>query len=124
MPENRESSLETAARNAEIVRRQYDLLNTGDVATAVLFYSPDALNHGRRVGREGFQRVLSDIHATFPDQHVAIDDLVAVDDTVIIRTTVSGTHKGVGKVPVNGGLLVGVAPLAGAIRSSTSIGTP
>jgi len=110
MPDDRESRLESAAKHAEIVRRHYDVLNSGDVAAAVLFYSTDTLNHGRRVGREGVQRVLSDIYATFPDWRMAIDDLVAVDDAVVIRTTVTGTHKGVGKLPVNGGLLVGVPP--------------
>jgi steroid delta-isomerase-like uncharacterized protein len=110
MPENRQSDPETPTKNAEIVRRLFDVLNTGDVVAAVQFYAPDALNHGRPVGREGFQRVLSDIHATFPDQHVAIDDLVAVDNAVVIRTTVTGTHTGVGRLPVNGGLLVGVPP--------------
>jgi steroid delta-isomerase-like uncharacterized protein len=110
MPETRASKLETAAKNAEIVRRHYDVLNAGDVTAAVLFYAPDTLNHGRPVGREGVQRVLSDIRTTFQDWHMAIDDLVAVDDVVVLRTTVTGTHTGVGRLPVNGGLLVGVPP--------------
>jgi hypothetical protein len=65
MPGTRQSDLLTAAKNAEIVRRQYDLLNAGDVAAAVLFYAPDAMNHGRSVGREGFRQVLSDIIRLF-----------------------------------------------------------
>jgi steroid delta-isomerase-like uncharacterized protein len=110
MPENRESGHETAARNAEIVRRFYDALNTGDVAAAVQFFAVDTRNHGRPVGQEGVQRVLSDIRATFPDEHSAIDDLVAVNDAVVVRTTSNGTHTGVGRLPVMGGLLVGVPP--------------
>jgi predicted ester cyclase len=96
--------------NAQIVRRHYEVLNTGDVIAAVEFYAPDTLNHGRPVGREGVQRTLSDIRATFPDWHVAIDDLVVVDDAVVIRTTVTAKHTGVGRLPVLGGLLVGVPP--------------
>jgi steroid delta-isomerase-like uncharacterized protein len=97
-------------KNAEIVRSHYEVLNTGDVDKAVQFYAEDTLNHGRPVGRAGVLRTLADIRATFPDWHVEIDDLVAVDDTVIIRTTVSATHTGVGRLPVLGGLLVGVPP--------------
>ena len=41
---------------------------------------------------------------------MAIDDLVAVDDAVVIRTTVTATHAGIGRLPVLGGLLVGVPP--------------
>ena len=51
-----------------------------------------------------------DIYTTFPDWKMGIVDLVAEGDSVVVRCTVSGTHKGVGKRPINGGMLVGVAP--------------
>jgi predicted ester cyclase len=35
---------------------------------------------------------------------------VAEGDSVVVRSKVSGTHLGVGKLAVNGGMLVGVAP--------------
>src|SRR5436305_1440644 len=63
-----------------------------------------------RSGREGFRMVLNDIFTTFPDWHVEIVEMVAKDDSVVMRCKVSGTHRGVGKIPVNGGMLVGVAP--------------
>jgi steroid delta-isomerase-like uncharacterized protein len=110
MPGKREGDLGTTARNAEIVRRLFDALNAGNVAAAVQFFAIDTRNHGRPVGREGVQRVLSDIRATFPDEHSVIDDLVAVNDAVVVRTTSTGTHTGVGRLPVMGGLLVGVPP--------------
>ena len=110
MREDRQTDLETAAKNAEVVRRLNDALNTGDVAAAVQFFAIDTRNHGRPVGREGVQRVLSDIRATFPDEHSVIDDFVAVNDAVVVRTTSTGTHTGVGRLPVMGGLLVGVPP--------------
>jgi len=106
-----ESDLEiTAARNAGVVRRYFDLLNTGDIAAAVQLLAPDTLNHGRPAGRERVQRVLSDIWTTFPDSHFTIDDLVAVGDAVVIRTTHGGTHRGACTLPIMGGLLVGVPP--------------
>ena len=97
-----------AAANAQIVRRHHAVLNTGDVVAASAFFAEDTRNHGVPVGRKGVLRVLTDIYTTFPDWRMEVDDLAAVDNDVIVRMTVTGTHKGVGRIPVNGGLLVGV----------------
>jgi predicted ester cyclase len=64
----------------------------------------DTKNFGRPAGREGFRRVLEDILTTFPDYHYEIEEMVAEGDSVIIRCKVSGTHRGIGKRPVNGGM--------------------
>jgi predicted ester cyclase len=39
-----------------------------------------------------------------------IVELIARGDSVIARFTVSGTQRGVAKLPMNGGMLVGVQP--------------
>jgi predicted ester cyclase len=63
----------------------------------------------RRAAREnhGDTRALV---GTFPDWKMEILDLVAEGDVVVARCRVSGTHKGVGKRPVNGALLMGAEP--------------
>jgi predicted ester cyclase len=99
-----------SARNAATIRRQNDSHNSGDVAATARYFAEDSRNHGFPVGRKGVERVLTDIHTTFPDWHLEIEDLAAVDDEVILRGIVTGTHLGIGKIPVNGGLLVGVPP--------------
>lgn len=99
-----------AARNADLIRRQNDAQNRGDIAATARFFAEDTRNHGVPVGRKGVLRVLTDIVGTFPDFHAEILDLMAVDDKVVIRTINTGTHRGVSKVPFNGGLLVGVPP--------------
>ena len=99
-----------ASANAEIVRRHHAVLNTGDVLAAAQFFAVDTRNHGVPVGRKGVIHVLTDITTTFPDWRMEFEALAAIGDDVIARMTVSGTHKGVGKIPVNGGLLVGVPP--------------
>ena len=43
-----------------------------------------------------------DIFTTFPDWHMEIIDIVASGDDVIVRAKVTGTHRGVGKMPLNG----------------------
>ena len=60
--------------------------------------------------RDRLLLVLEDVHRTFPDWKMEIVDMVAEADNVVVRCRVSGTHRGVGRLPVNGGMLVGVAP--------------
>jgi predicted ester cyclase len=99
-----------AAKNAAIIRRQNAVGNSGDYSASVGFNAKDADNFGRPLGPKGILPVLTDIHTTFPDWRMEIEDLAAVGDVVITRMTVTGTHKGVAKLHVNGGLLVGVPP--------------
>jgi len=97
-------------RNRDAIRQHHERLNHGDVQAAVLDYAADAKNHGRPVGREGLRLVLEDIYTTFPDWRMEIVEIVAEGDSVVVRCTVSGTHRGVAKRSVNGGMLLGVAP--------------
>lgn len=108
-PETLEAS-PIAKANVAALRRYYDKLNAGDVPGAVAFFSPDTRNHGKPVGRPGLMRVLTDLRTIFPDYHHELVEITATSDVVISRNKVSGTHKGVGKAPVEGGMLVGVAP--------------
>jgi predicted ester cyclase len=101
---------DVAAKNVAVVRHCQDAFNRGDIEAATGFYAEDTRNHGVPVGRKGVLRVLTDIHATFPDWHTEEEEVAAIGEDVIVRAIVTGTHKGVGKIPVNGGLLVGVQP--------------
>ena len=95
-------------RNVAAVRAHHAVLNAGKVTDAVHYFAENARNHGVPVGRHGVLRVLTDIYTTFPDWRMELVSLDAVGDDVVVRCIVSGTHKGVGRIPVNGGLLVGV----------------
>jgi predicted ester cyclase len=97
-------------RNEEVIRQHHERLNRGDLQGAILDYAEDAKNHGRPVGRDGLRLVLEDIYTTFPDWRMEIVEIVAAGDAVVVRSMVSGTHRGVGKRAVNGGMLVGVEP--------------
>src|SRR5436305_1440641 len=97
-------------RNENVARHFFESSNRNDIGGMLADLTEDAKNFGRPVGREGFRMVLNDIFTTFPDWHVEIVEMVAKDDSVVMRCKVSGTHRGVGKIPVNGGMLVGVAP--------------
>ena len=97
-------------RNEDVVRHFVEGINRGDVQSVLLDLAEDTKNFGRPAGREGFRLVLEDIFTTFPDYHYEIEEMVAAGDSVIMRCKVSGTHRGIGKRPVNGGMLIGVAP--------------
>jgi predicted ester cyclase len=97
-------------RNEDVVRHFVESINRRDVQSAVSDFAEDAKNIGRPGGRERMRHVLEDIYTTFPDYHYNIEEMIAQGDSVALRCKVSGTHRGVGKLPVNGGMLVGVEP--------------
>lgn len=98
------------ARNRQIVEAYYAAVNAGDIEGALAAFAPMVVNHGRSAPKAVLALILNDIKTRFPDAHSAIEEIVAVDDYVIVRQTYSGTHLGVGTLPVDGGLMVGVAP--------------
>jgi len=101
---------ENSATNIKTVENQLAEMNRGDWKTALNVYTPDTRNFGRTVGRAVMARIFQDIYTSFPDFKQEIVEIVAVGDSVIVREKMSGTHDGVGQIPVNGGMLVGVAP--------------
>lgn len=100
----------TEKQNLEAVRRQTETMNRGDWRTAAGFFAEDTQNHGEKVGREGVLAVLEDIFTTFPDWRMEILEIFADGDWASVRYRVSGTHRGIGRIPVNGGMLIGVEP--------------
>ncbi|CAN5449215.1 hypothetical protein BH10PSE3_BH10PSE3_13550 [soil metagenome] len=99
-----------AKANVAVLRRYMAVMNSGDIPAAVAFFAPDTRNHGKPVGKQGLTRVLTDLRTMFPDYRHEAVEITATGDVVIARNRVSGTHKGVGKIPVEGGMLVGVPP--------------
>ena len=96
--------------NQGVARHFFERSNANDIPGMLSDLAEDAKNFGRSVGRDGFRRVLEDIFTTFPDWHVEIVEMVTEGDSVVMRCKVSGTYRGTGKIPVNGGMLVNVAP--------------
>lgn len=52
--------------------------------------------------------MLTDLRTMFPDYRHDLVEITATGDVVVSRNKVSGTHRGVGGIPVEGGMLVGV----------------
>jgi steroid delta-isomerase-like uncharacterized protein len=96
--------------NVILVHQYHEAFNRGDVDAAAEFFAEDTRNHGRQVGRAGVRAVLKDILRTFPDSQLRVLDSVTEGEWVVDRCTSSGTHRGIGRLPVSGGMLVGVPP--------------
>jgi predicted ester cyclase len=109
-PMSSEQNKNVEQANQKIIRSNFDKISRGDINGAAEDFSEDISNHGEKVGRDGIRMVLEDIVRTFPDVKLEIKSMVAEGDTVVVRASFYGTHKGVGKFPVNGGFLIGVEP--------------
>jgi predicted ester cyclase len=96
--------------NEKIVRAMHEAFDRHDFEAAAALIAPDARNHGEVVGRQGFQFVWNDIATRSPDVKLEILELVASGEWVVTRNRYSGTHLGIGRIPVDGGFLVGVEP--------------
>ena len=96
-----------------LVRRLYDeAINRQDAVAAAAFYTTDAKNHGRTVGRAGMQKVFEALFSTFPDFHYRIEQETAEGDRVVCKVMMTGTHRGQPTVlpEIFNGMLAGVAP--------------
>ena len=96
-----------------LIRRLYaEGFNRRDAAAAAAFYTEDAINHRRQVGRAGMRKVFEALFSTFPDFHYGILEETEEGDRVVCKVMMTGTHRGqpAGMPDAFGGMLAGVAP--------------
>lgn len=101
----------SAEANQALVRRLYDEgINRQHAVAAAAFYTLDAKNHGHTVGREGMRKVFEALFTAFPDFHYRIEEATADGDRVVLKVTMTGTHRGEPTLPeIFNGMLKGVA---------------
>jgi predicted ester cyclase len=100
-------------RNKDVVRRFFEKQNHGDARGSSEAWAENASNDGQPIpgdARRVFQTAIEDLRQTFPDWHVEIVDLAAQGDSVAALCRVTGTHRGIGRLPLNGNLLMGMEP--------------
>lgn len=88
--------------NKEIVRRQFELLQAGDVEGAAGLWASESWNHGRKVDRAGLTKVYGSLLA-LQERH-AIHQIIGEGEWVVVRTTCSGVYAATPEIPVNGGI--------------------
>ncbi len=92
--------------NKELVRRQFELVSSGDAKGAAALWAEDASNHGMRVGPALVETVYASL-CLLQERHT-FHEMIAEGDWVAVRTTCQGVHAA--KVRVNGGIFANVEP--------------
>ena len=96
-------------RNKVVVRRFVEAVNTANYALLDELLEPGVVRHCQATpdvavrSRDDFKRFDQQSRATFPDQHIAIETLLAEGDRVAVYATFSGTQTGpMGPFPATG----------------------
>jgi ketosteroid isomerase-like protein len=97
-----------SSENKELVRRQFQFLNEGDIDGAASLWSTESLNHGRRTDPAGLAKVYDSLRS-LGERHT-LHEMVAEGEWVAVRTTCRGVFSAAPKIPVNGGIFSGREP--------------
>lgn len=99
--------------NKALARRMYELINTGnldgiDGLVSASFVEHEAFPGLPSTGPEAPKAALAMFRAAFPDLRMSADDMLAEGNKVVVRGTMSGTHKGefMGIPPTDGNVKV------------------
>ena len=88
--------MSTEENKAKVRRIIEEVWNGGNLAVLDELVAPNCVFHDPSTtlsGPEGIKRYVM-YRMAFPDVHFTIDDLIAEGERVVIRWTVTGTHKG------------------------------
>lgn len=84
--------------NKAVVRRVFDLLNAGDLASFDGIIADDIIIHtsipGVEPGLESWRGFVALFLNAFPENHTDIDQMTAEGDRVVVRHTHRGVHGG------------------------------
>jgi predicted ester cyclase len=97
-------------KNIQMIKAMLEASNAHDAERQSQFFHVAATNHGRPAGRDGLRKVLGCLYETFPDWHYDLHQVASTGNSVMAMMTMSGTHKGVARMTIVGGLIVGVEP--------------
>jgi predicted ester cyclase len=108
----------TLEANRRLIQRLMDEgHNRQDADAASAFYTEDASNHLRTVGRAGMRAVFETLYAVFPDFHYHIEESTAEGDRVVCKVTMTGTHRGQPAMrEAFSGMLNDVAPTGKSVK--------
>ena len=103
----------SAAANRATIEAFADALNRQDYDALDTLMAADVVRHSQATpgliveSRDAFIQFDIDGRITFPDQHIALDTLVAEDDLVLAMATYTGTQDGpMGDLPPSGSKII------------------
>jgi ketosteroid isomerase-like protein len=103
-----------AEENKQVVRRQFEFLNAGNIEGATALWAAEGFNHGRKVDPAGVKKVYESLRTLH--EHHTLHELIAEGDWVAVRTTCSGAHLASPTIPVNSGIFSNVEPTGRAYQ--------
>jgi predicted ester cyclase len=88
----------SAENNKALVRRYVEeVLNQRNLAVVDELIASTFVDHDPSMpearGPSGIKRLAAMVHASFPDLHFKIEDMIAEGDKVVYRYSVRGTHQ-------------------------------
>jgi steroid delta-isomerase-like uncharacterized protein len=88
----------SAENNKALVRRYVEeVLNQRNLAVVDELFASTFVDHDSSMpearGPGGIKRLAAMVHASFPDLHFKIEDMIAEGDKVVYRYSVRGTHQ-------------------------------
>ncbi|MFO7632480.1 MAG: ester cyclase [Caldilinea sp.] len=86
------------SENKALARRWIEARNRSDLDAALACWAEDA--------HDWLSKAFNRFTVAFPDIHITIDEIIAERDKVVLRWTLTGTHRGVWRtVPATGNLV-------------------
>jgi len=79
--------------NKALVRRFIESYNERKLDLIDEFVSPDYIDHGKKIGREGLKQLIAIGVKAFPDWYETVEDIIAEGDKVWVRLSYTGTNK-------------------------------
>ncbi|HET7463252.1 MAG TPA: ester cyclase [Longimicrobium sp.] len=97
MPDEPELT-EQEARNRDVVRRMYEVFNTGDLAVIDEIVAEDMVSANPHPGtannREGLKQQIRFLRHAFPDARFREEEILVEGDKVFFRWAMEATHQG------------------------------
>lgn len=86
-------------RNKAVVRRLFDVWNSGRLDAIEELYTADYVADYRpyaplRRGHDAIKGMVTRAHIAFPDYHEELEEMIAEGDKVVVRFTITGTQLG------------------------------
>jgi steroid delta-isomerase-like uncharacterized protein len=97
--------------NIQIVNRALAAINAHDLDSYLKLVDDSCVGESEAAGTyqgvDGTRRVFTTMLQAFPDLHYEIEQIIASEDQVVIRSVLTGTHRGT---------FAGTAPTSKAVR--------
>lgn len=99
LPSDRASANTGHTRSEQLIRRYFDVWNTGILEPLDELLSPAYINHTPSTpdpprGPGGLKPIIVAMRTAFPDLHYWIQDIIATPDRAVARVVMTGTHRG------------------------------